>query len=149
MRGRVLRRLLAAVLLASSWVMSGEADAAQIRIREDPGGLISNHVRAFEEARNNGHEVVIDGPCFSACTLALGIIPRERLCATRRARLGFHAAWAFAPDGSKVRSESGTAQLMNIYPPTVRRWIVRKGGLTTRMMVLHGRELASMVRSCR
>jgi hypothetical protein len=129
--------------------MSGEAGAAQIRITDDPGGLIDNHIRAFQQVRDAGHEVVIDGTCNSACTLALGIIPRERLCATRRARLGFHASWAYAPDGSRVRSESGTAQLMSIYPPHVRQWIARRGGLTTRMMVLSGRELSSMVRACR
>ena len=32
---------------------------------------------------------MIDGRCLSACTLVRGVIPRERICVTRRARLGF------------------------------------------------------------
>lgn len=150
MRGRDLRRIAASVAaLTFSWIFSGDADAAQIRIKQDAGGLIANHVRAFEEVRDGGHEVIIDGPCFSACTLVLGMIPHERLCVTRRARLGFHGAWAYAPDGSKVMSESGTAQLMRIYPDPVRRWISSKGGLSGRMMILSGRQLTSMYRACR
>lgn len=150
MRGRVLRRVAASVsAIVFLWMIGGEANAAQIRITQDPGGLISNHIRTFEEVRNGGHDVVIDGPCFSACTLVLGMIPQERLCVTRRARLGFHAAWAYAPDGSKVMSESGTAQLWRIYPHSVRQWITRNGGLSSRMIVLRGRQLTSMVRACR
>ncbi len=35
---------------------------------------------------------MIDGPCLSACTLVLMTVPEERICVTRRAVLGFHAA---------------------------------------------------------
>ena len=92
---------------------------------------------------------VIDGRCYSACTLVLGMIPRERLCVTSRARLGFHAAWAYAPDGSRVASPVGNSQLWDLYPPEIRGWIVRRGGLTPKLMVLSGRELTAMYRACR
>ena len=42
---------------------------------------------------------MIDGACLSACTLVLGIVPRERICVTQRAMLGFHAAWMPGPAG--------------------------------------------------
>jgi hypothetical protein len=81
--------------------------------------------------------------------LVLGIVPRERICVTRRARLGFHAAWVPGPRGRKVRSEAGTQALWDIYPPQVRRWIRARGGLSAKMMILHGRELRSMYPECR
>ena len=40
----------------------------------------------------SGERVVIDGPCLSACTLVLSTVPSNRICVTRRAVLGFHAA---------------------------------------------------------
>jgi hypothetical protein len=122
---------------------------AEVRIRHDPGGLIDGHMQAFAQVRDSGESVVIDGPCYSACTLVLGIVPRNRICVTSRARLGFHAAWAYAPDGSKVDSPSGTASLWRVYPGHVRSWISRKGGLTRKMLVLSGRDLTSMYRVCR
>jgi hypothetical protein len=150
MRGRELRRVAAAcAALMLGLLFSGVQQAsAEVRIRNDPGGLISNHMNGFAQIRDSGQRVVIDGTCFSACTLVLGMIPHERLCVTRRARLGFHAAWAYAPDGRVVPSQSGTASLMQIYPPQVRSWIARRGGLTSKMIFLSGRELTSMYRAC-
>jgi hypothetical protein len=92
--------------------------------------------------------VIIDGPCLSACTMIVGVIPPERLCATPRARLGFHAAWHPGENGRQVTSKAATKLLMDIYPERVRAWIKERGGLSPRMMYLSGRELASMVPSC-
>jgi len=130
-------------------VLGADQASADLRIKRDPGGLISGHMQAFAEVRNTGQAVVIDGPCYSACTLVLGMVPHEKICVTRRARLGFHAAWAYAPDGSQVMSESGTAHLWRVYPQHVRNWITQKGGLSRKMLFLSGGELASMYRSCR
>jgi hypothetical protein len=150
MRGRRLRRLAAAVtVLLCSGFIGIEIANAEVRIRNDPGGLIAGHMQEFTTIRDSGQPVVIDGPCYSACTLVLGMIPHERLCVTPRARLGFHAAWAYAPDGSRVASQEGTASLWSIYPMPVRRWISRNGGLSPKTIVLSGRELASMYRACR
>jgi hypothetical protein len=99
--------------------------------------------------RHSGERVVIDGPCLSACTMILGVIPRDRICVTRRARLGFHAAWNPGDNGAPVVSTGGTQLLMEIYPQQVRQWINRRGGLTQRMVYLSGRELTSMYRTCR
>ena len=147
------RRSLAFIVCGLAFTLIGMFGAnrasAELRIRSDPGGLISGHMQAFAQVRDTGQSVVIDGPCYSACTLVLGMVPHERICVTRRARLGFHAAWAYAPDGSQITSQSGTASLWNVYPPTVRSWITRKGGLSRKMIVLRGGELASMYRSCR
>jgi hypothetical protein len=92
--------------------------------------------------------VIIDGPCFSACTMVLGVIPQERICVTSRAKLGFHAAWNPGEDGRPVTSKAATKLLMDIYPERVRSWIKERGGLTPRMMYLTGRELAAMYPTC-
>jgi transcriptional regulator with XRE-family HTH domain len=89
------------------------------------------------------------GPCLSACTMVLGVIPRDRLCVTPRARLGFHAAWRLNEAGRQVTSPDGTELLMSAYPQPVRDWIARRGGLSPRLMYLTGNELASMYPVCK
>lgn len=122
---------------------------AAVRIVNDAGGQIGPYLEQFASMRSAGEHVIIDGPCLSACTMLLGVIPRERICVTPRARLGFHAAWNPGHNGEPIVSNGGTRLLMEIYPQNVRRWIARKGGLSQRMVYLHGRELASMYRMCR
>jgi len=122
--------------------------SAEVRIRHDPGGIISQHMEVFARLRDTGERIVIDGQCLSACTLVLGIVPPDRVCVTNRARLGFHAAWVRDHDGRPLPSPEGTATMWGVYPDVVRKWIVSKGGLSRKMVVLSGRELASMVRTC-
>ena len=121
---------------------------ATMRIAEDRGGQIGHYLQAFAMLRSSGENVVIDGNCLSACTLVLGIIPRERLCATRRARFGFHAAWMPDVDGQPITSPLGTQALWDIYPTTVKRWIRRHGGLSRRMIYMQGRDLNGIVATC-
>jgi hypothetical protein len=78
----------------------------------------------------------------------LGVIPRNRICATERARFGFHAAWMPDSQGRPVTSPMGTQALWRIYPASVRHWINRKGGLSRKMIFLQGRELTRIVPSC-
>jgi hypothetical protein len=119
-----------------------------VRIVRDAGGQIGPYLESLVALRTSGDRVIIDGPCLSACTMILGVIPRERICMTQRARLGFHAAWHPGDNGQHVTSQGGTQLLLDIYPQNVRSWIASKGGLTQRMLYLHGRELASMYPSC-
>jgi len=65
---------------------------AEIRIIQSPGGRVGPFLELFERVRESGERVVIDGPCLSACTLVLSLVPGERICVTKRAVLGFHAA---------------------------------------------------------
>ena len=59
--------------------------------------------------RSSGERVVVDGNCLSACTLVLGMIAHDHICATQRARFGFHAAWMPDSDGRPVTSPNGDA----------------------------------------
>jgi hypothetical protein len=65
---------------------------AEVRIMASPGGQVGPFLELFDRLRESGERVVIDGPCLSACTLVLSTVPSERICVTRRAVLGFHAA---------------------------------------------------------
>jgi hypothetical protein len=142
MKMAVLAGAVAAALMASS------SAQAVVRIKSDPGGQIGPYLENLVALRGSGERVIIDGPCLSACTMVLGVIPAERICVTPRARLGFHAAWHPAEDGHPIPSREATALLMSIYPEHVRSWISRRGGLSPRMKYLSGRELAAMYHTC-
>ena len=141
---RVAAVLLGAILAT----LTVSSASALVRIKADPGGQIGPYLENLMELRDSGERVVIDGPCLSACTMILGVIPRERICVTSRARLGFHAAWNPSRNGEPVTSHTATKFLMDIYPQNVRTWIARRGGLSRRMIVLSGTELAAMYRTC-
>jgi hypothetical protein len=74
------------------FMRSAPAIADEVRILSSPGGQVGPFLDLFEGVRKTGDRVVIDGPCLSACTLVLSIVPNNRVCVTRRAVLGFHAA---------------------------------------------------------
>jgi hypothetical protein len=134
--------------IASSIAIPSVA-SAEIRIVSDPGGEVSSYMQKFEAVRASGEHVVIDGPCLSACTLLLGIVPRSHICVTQQAVLGFHAA-SYYDDASRslVPTREGSRLVMRVYPPEIRSWIDRHGGLTPKLIQLRGRELSSMYRTC-
>ncbi|HUL87550.1 MAG TPA: hypothetical protein VLU23_05135 [Pseudolabrys sp.] len=139
-RGLIFGAVLAALSVTSA--------SATMRIAEDRGGQIGQYLQAFNTLRSSGERVIVDGNCLSACTLVLGLVPRERICATQRARFGFHAAWMPDRDGRPVTSPLGTQALWSIYPASVRRWINQHGGLSRKMIYLQGLELDGIVASC-
>jgi hypothetical protein len=121
---------------------------ATMRITADRGGLVVDYVELFEAARSSGEQVIIDGACLSACTLAIGILPRGQVCATPKAALGFHAAWRATVHSTQVTSPIMTQVMYEAYPANVRDWIAHHGGLTSRLIILKGRELAALVPAC-
>jgi hypothetical protein len=133
---------------AAAAVISVSPVSATMRITSDRGGLLTAYVERFEAARASGEPVIIDGACLSACTLAIGMLPRGQLCATQNAVLGFHAAWRPTVNGGKITSSTATQALYELYPADVRDWIARRGGLSGRIIFLKGRELNAMVRAC-
>jgi hypothetical protein len=138
--------LAAGVIIAG---LSATSANAGIRIAQDNGGQIGHYLHQYSMVRSSGENVVIDGPCLSACTLVLGVVPRERICVTSRARLGFHAAWLPDDSGRPTTFPRATQLMMGIYPSRIKRWIAKNGGLQRRMIYLSGRELTSMYPTCR
>lgn len=148
MRVRGVLLGIAALALTATVASSVTPAHATMRIAEDRGGQIGHYLQAFAMLRSSGENVVIDGNCLSACTLVLGLIPKSRVCATSRARFGFHAAWMPDIDGRPVTSSMGTEALWNIYPSSVKRWINRHGGLSRKMIYLQGRDMQGIVADC-
>src|SRR6202043_3912252 len=122
---------------------------AEVRILASPGGQVGPFLDLFERVRASGERVVIDGPCLSACTLVLSMVPNNRICVTRRAVLGFHAARSIDARGHLYAEPEASELVLEAYPSPVRGWILRRGGLTSRLLLLRGRELAAIYPSCR
>lgn len=140
-----MRRILFVILLALAGLAPARAD---IVIKGSPGGESTSFLTFFEAVRLSGERVVIDGPCFSACTLALSVLPRSRVCTTSRAILGFHAARQVDEFGNEYPAPEATRIVAETYPAPVRQWIRRHGGLTPRPIFLYGPELLRLVPRC-
>jgi hypothetical protein len=143
-----MRRLLYGVLILFGSLNLAVAD---VRIEASPGGDAVSFLRLFETLRQSGERVVIDGPCLSACTLVLIALPQSRICVTRRAILGFHAARVVDVNGGEYPAEAqqATRIVAASYPAPIRDWIARHGGLTRKPIYLHGKALWAMYSLCR
>jgi hypothetical protein len=141
----VRRAIFAAVLILAALAPA----CAEVRIRASPGGEVGPYLKLFTLLRQSGERVVIDGPCFSACTLVLSTIPASRICVTSRAVLGFHAPRWVDRQGRVYAATKETQMVTDTYPAPVRAWIKRQGGLSSRLIYLRGRELAAMYPRCR
>jgi hypothetical protein len=62
--------------------------SATTRIDNDMGGPLGKYLLWFTRIRDSGERVIIDGNCYSACTLVT-IIPRERVCVNPTRGAGF------------------------------------------------------------
>ena len=132
---------LVLLMLNVSWA------SATVRITDDRGGQIGQYLSRYHALRENGDRVEIDGACASACTMLLGVIPRNRICVTPRAVLAFHSAWTPTSEGEQI-SSAGNYYLWSNYPPAVRKWIIQHGGLHARIIYLSGAELTAMYPRC-
>ena len=146
MRTAFARIILFATVLCA---LASPPAQAEVRILASPGGPVGPFLDLFEQVRASGERVVIDGPCLSACTLVLSLVPHDRICVTRRAVLGFHAARSVDQIGRMYAEPEASELVLEAYPAAVRGWIRRRGGLTSRLLVLRGRELAAIYPSCR
>ena len=145
MRVAVIKLIIVAAVLFAA---IGHTQA-EVRILESPGGQVGPFIELFDRLNASGERVVIDGPCLSACTLVLMMVPAERICVTRRAVLGFHAARSIDRRGRMYAEPEASREVEAAYPTPVREWISRRGGLTSRLLLLRGRELAAIYPSCR
>jgi hypothetical protein len=137
------------VLCAAALAALVTPAVAEIRILASPGGQVGPFLELFDRVRASGERVVIDGPCLSACTLVLSIVPDDRICVTRRAVLGFHAARSVDGRGRIYAEPEASQAVLQAYPAPVRAWLVRRGGLTSRLLLLRGKELAAIYPRCR
>ncbi len=140
-----MRRFIFAIALT---VIAAVPAFADVRIMSSAGGPVISYLDFFSKVRRSGERVIIDGPCLSACTLVLSTIPRNRICVTSHAVLGFHAPVVADRYGRKFHSREITRAINATYPPAVRTWIKHNGGLTQNVILLRGPELARMYPRC-
>jgi hypothetical protein len=143
---KTVTRLIAVAAVLFAAILPAQAE---VRILASPGGEVGAFVELFDRVRQSGERVVIDGPCLSACTLVLMTIPEDRICVTRRAVLGFHAARSIDRRGRMYAEPEASRAVEAAYPAPVRNWIARRGGLTSRLLLLRGRELAAIYPRCK
>jgi hypothetical protein len=137
------------VIAARAVVATCILAAAALLVKADgPGGRIGDYVVRYQALRAANDRIIIDGYCASACTIVLGAIPQNRICVTPRAELLFHGAYDAGPHHSRLSNRAATESLYSMYPAKVQRWIDRHGGLNRRGVLLKGRALAAMYRSC-
>ena len=146
MRGAVVKTIWLALVLGAFALAPVQAD---VRILGSPGGQVGPFLDLFEQMRDSGERVVIDGPCLSACTLVLSMVPNNRICVTRRAVLGFHAARSMDRRGRMYSEPEASKFVLEAYPAPIRGWIRQRGGLTSRLLLLRGRELNAFYPACR
>src|SRR5256886_15395374 len=123
MRMAVIKVIIVAAALCAAIVPV----RAEVRILASPGGQVGPFIELFDKVRQSGERVVIDGPCLSACTLVLMTVPSERICVTRRAVLGFHAARSMDRRGRLYAEPEASKAVHEAYPDPIRNWISRHG----------------------
>ena len=146
MRAAIMKAILLAAVLYGLVLPPARAE---VRILASQGGQVGPFLDLFARVRASGERVVIDGPCLSACTLVLSVVPDDRICVTRRAVLGFHAARSIDQRGRSYAEPEASDLVLATYPAPVRGWIRRRGGLNSRLLLLRGRELAAIYPLCR
>jgi hypothetical protein len=90
----------------------------------EEGGFIHEHMRRWRQLGQSDADVEIRGPCFSACTLIIAVVPKERLCFGDYASLQFHAA----SDLSGRIAIPATMWMLRQYPRDIYDWLMARGG---------------------
>lgn len=115
----MMRWLLALMLLVSS-----PASAEVHRVDDDHGGIVIEYIAKYVAWDKAKDTVIVEGACVSACTIMLGIIDNDKMCATKNAEFGFHSA-VLMPYG--LYTEEGTRLLWFFYQRRVRKLLLREG----------------------
>jgi hypothetical protein len=108
---------------------SGAWPAQRLVLRRGPGGVIAEHVKRFEELARSGDDVEVRGPCFSACTLIVTYVPKERLCFDEFASLNFHHAGGVEIRLNNAEAVAATRWMFQRYPQSIRDWLNARGGV--------------------
>jgi hypothetical protein len=119
-------------------------------LQAEAGGGLSVHVRRWQELARSGDNVEVRGPCFSACTMVVAYVPKERLCFGEYASLHFHSARNLF---TRQESLETNRWMFARYPTDIQKWLTVRGGvekLTLDFWELPAEELWAMgYRQCK
>jgi hypothetical protein len=124
MKWKTLALLGALIVAATAVEVSNHA--SPLVISANFGGSIATYMEDYAQVRHAKTEIKLEDVCISACTMVLGLIPLDRVCADKRALFGFHSAWVMGPFGP-VFSREGTRMVWNLYPKSVQEELVKRG----------------------
>jgi len=108
------------------------------------GGDIDEFTAKYEKIRKSGRKVVIDGTCFSACTIVASL-PHDQVCVTPRASLGVH----LATTGEDFDTKYTDWAVKKYYPQALQDWIKKHGGLEARPKWVKGEDLLTIFDACK
>lgn len=114
-------------------------------VKNNPGGEVGAYKAAAREIKRTGRQVVIDGPCNSACAI-LADIARKQVCVTSRAKFGFHKGYV-------IGLHDGKAYLLGRFTPPQSRdiasWVTRNGGYPSKgMRVMRSAQAGKIWKRC-
>lgn len=93
-------------------------------VSQDYGGSIFEYIENYVKYRDQNNQIVIKDFCLSACTLVLSIIPKENVCVSPKAILGFHSAYnAYTGEFA----EEATRLIWHSYPHEVQDYLRDRG----------------------
>jgi len=131
-------------------------------VHEDLGGPIDKYQGILAKMLETKEPLAIDGECTSACTIVALGLPRNQVCVTPNAMLGFHLAYMATQDedGNVVPDKRDAAgfpvgdvkftasSITKYYPAAIHAWIKRHGGLHAWVIYLRMPELGRYMRPC-
>jgi len=130
-------------------------------IKRDMGGKAQTYVNRWSNLSREGRKIVIDGPCYSACTLVLHNQFKLDVCVTDRAKLGFHQPFRTDRFGF-VRRDAKELELIDEVwtymlsglPIGLRKIAAKapdpkRGARKTKMLVVSSPELQKFVKPCK
>jgi hypothetical protein len=94
----------------------------------EPGGVIKEHIERWQELARSGTDIEILDACYSACTLIVAYVPKERLCFGAFATLQFYLAWNRE---TGKPSFDATLWMLKQYPREIYDWIMERGGVAS------------------
>jgi hypothetical protein len=100
----------------------------KITLYHEQGGALNEHWERFQLYADRNDEVELRGECYSACTLVMSLLPRERICVGERASLHFHRARYGAGEYAGKPNGWATHLMYQSYPDDIRAWLDSKGG---------------------
>jgi hypothetical protein len=109
------------------------------------GGDIDVFAAKYEKIKKSGRKVVIDGLCFSACTIVASL-PKDQVCVTPRASLAVHMA---TTEDGRLDVEYTQKAVKKYYPPALQEWIKKHGGLEAEPKYVKGDDLLTIFNSCK
>ena len=111
------------------------------------GGDIGQFLALQAQLAQSGRRVIVRNECNSSCTMFLRL---RNICAEPGASFLFHAGHKIMNNGQigAPVPHSMDQMVTNLYPPRIRAFIIRHGGLKVQPIVLRGAEMRALVPAC-